>query len=79
MVLVDPPPLRVAFAFEGSWIKFHKFHSENMEMAKKNRDLKKKLKERDEMPNGWEVLFVGIVVCVLVIALYVFPHNASSK
>ena len=42
-----------------------------MELSKKNRALNKKLKERDEMLNVWAVLFSGIVVCVVVVALSV--------
>ena len=76
MVWVDPPPpLRVALAFEDlhvelerSWIKSHKLQRENMELTKKNRALKKKLKERDEMLNVWVVLFAGIIVCVVLVA-----------
>jgi hypothetical protein len=87
VVWVDPPPpLRVALAFEDlhaelerSWIKSHKLQRENMELAKKNRALKKKLKERDEMLNVWAVLFSGIVVCVVVVALSVFSQNQATK
>ena len=76
MVWVDPPPpLRVALAFEDlhaevehGWIKSHKLQRENMELTKKNRALKKKLKERDEMLNVWVVLFAGIIVCVVLVA-----------
>ena len=76
MVWVDPPPpLCVALAFEDlhaeverSWIKSHKLQRENMELTKKNRALKKKLKERDEMLNVWVVLFAGIIVCVVLVA-----------
>ena len=39
-----------------------------MELTKKNRALKKKLKERDEMLNVWVVLFAGIIVCVVLVA-----------
>ncbi|KAE8810144.1 hypothetical protein D1007_13208 [Hordeum vulgare] len=78
VVWVDPlRPLRVALAFEDlhveierSWIKSHKFQRENMELAKKNRALKKKLKERDDMLNVWAVLFTGIVVCVVVVSVF---------
>lgn len=87
MVWVDPPPpVRVALAFEDlhaeierSWIKSHKLQRENMELAKKNRALKKKVKERDEMLNVWAVLFVGIVVCVVVVAFSVFSQNQATK
>ncbi|XBI71286.1 hypothetical protein VPH35_065548 [Triticum aestivum] len=76
VVWVDPPPpLRVALAFEDPhaeleriWIKSHKLQRENMELTKKNRALKKKLKERDEMLNVWVVLFAGIIVCVVLVA-----------
>ncbi|XBH97934.1 hypothetical protein VPH35_127531 [Triticum aestivum] len=76
VVWVDPPPpLRVALAFEDlhaeverNWIKSHKLERENMELTKKNRALKKKLKERDEMLNVWVVLFAGIIVCVVLVA-----------
>ena len=50
-----------------------------MELAKKNRALKKKLKERDGMLNVWAVLFVGIVVCVVVVAFSVFSQNQATK
>lgn len=87
MVWVDPPPpLRVALAFEDlhaeierSWIKSHKLQRENMELSKKNRALNKKLKERDEMLNVWAVLFSGIVVCVVVVALSVLSQNQATK
>ena len=87
MVWVDPPPpVRVAFAFEDlhaeierSWMKSHKLQRENMELTKKNRALKKKLKERDEMLNVWAVLFSGIVVCVVVVALSVLSQNQATK
>ena len=87
MVWVDPPPpLRVALAFEDlhaeierSWIKSHKLQRENMELTKKNRALNKKLKERDEMLNVWAVLFSGIVVCVVVVALSVLSQNQATK
>ena len=87
MVWVDPPPpLRVALAFEDlhaeierSWIKSHKLQRENMELSKKNRALNKKLKERDEMLNVWAVLFSGIVVCVVVVALSVLSQNQDTK
>ena len=87
MVWVDPPPpLRVALAFEDlhaeierSWIKSHKLQRENMELSKKNRALNKKLKERDEMLNVWAVLFSGIVVCVVVVALSVLSQNEATK
>ena len=39
-----------------------------MELTKKNRALKKKLKERDEMLNVWAVFFAGFVVCVVLAA-----------
>ena len=76
MVWVDPPPpLRVALAFEDlhayiehSWIKSHKLQMENMELAKNNCALKKKLKRRDEMLNVWAVFFAGFVVCVVLAA-----------
>ena len=49
MVWVDPPPLRVALAFEDlhaeveqSWIKSHKLKKENMLLSRKNHVLKKK-------------------------------------
>ena len=87
VVWVDPPPpMRVALAFEDlhaeierSWIKSHKLQRENMELSKKNRALNNKLKERDEMLNVWAVLFSGIVVCVVVVALSVLSQNQATK
>ncbi|KAM3279544.1 hypothetical protein ACQJBY_046733 [Aegilops geniculata] len=87
VVWVDPPPpLCVALAFEDlhveierSWIKSHKLQRENMELSKKNRALNKKLEERDEMLNVWAVLFSGIVVCVVVVALSVLSQNQATK
>ena len=72
MVWVDPaPPLRVGLAFEdlhaeveGSWIKCHHLKKENIELARKNKALKKKLRERDEMLLLWALLLVGISMIV---------------
>ena len=87
MVWIDPPPpLCVALAFEDlhaeierNSIKSHKLQRENMELSRKNRALNKKLKERDEMLNVWAVLFSGIVVCVVVVALSVLSQNQATK
>uniref|UniRef100_A0A8I6X590 Uncharacterized protein n=1 Tax=Hordeum vulgare subsp. vulgare TaxID=112509 RepID=A0A8I6X590_HORVV len=57
VVWVDPaPPLLVGLAFEdlhteieSSWNKCHHLKKENIELARKNKALKKKLRERDEM------------------------------
>ena len=77
MVWVDPaPPLRVGLAFEdlhaeveGSWIKCHHLKKENIELARKNKALKKKLRERgDEMLLLWALLLVGI--CMIVVLLW---------
>ena len=72
MVLIDPPPLRVALAFEvlhaeveQSWIKSHKLKKENMELSRKNHVLKKELRGRDEMMLLLALLFVGICVVML--------------
>ena len=71
MVWVDPaPPLRVGLAFEDlhaevevSWIKCHHLKKENIELARKNKALKK-LRERDEMLLLWALLLVGISMIV---------------
>ena len=77
MVWVDPaPPLRVGLAFEdlhaeveGSWIKCHHLKKENIKLARKNKALKKKLRERgDEMLLLWALLLVGI--CMIVVLLW---------
>ena len=74
MVWVDPPPpTRVALAFEDMhaeiermWIKSHQLQKRNLELAKKKRTLKKKLKERDEMLRVWTLLFGIALLCVVV-------------
>ena len=75
MVWVDPaPPLHVALAFEDlhvevddSWIKCHHLKKENIELARKNMDLKKKLRERDGMLLVWALLLVGIIMFVVLV------------
>ena len=73
MVWVDPaPPLRVGLAFEdlhaeveGSWIKCHHLKKKDIEMARKDKALKKKLGERDEILLLWALLLLGIIIVVL--------------
>ena len=75
MVWVDPaPPLRVGLAFvdshaevEVSWIKCHHLKKENIELVRKNKALKKKLRERDEMLLVWALLLVGIIMFVVLV------------
>ena len=72
MVWVDPaPPLHVGLAFEDlhaevevSWIKCHHLKKENIELARKNKAIKKKLRERDAMLLLWALLLVGISMIV---------------
>ena len=79
MVWVDPPPpARVALAFEEMhaeiermWIECHHLQKRNLELAKKKRTLKKKLKERDEMLRVWTPLFGIALLCVVVVAISV--------
>nr|XP_040250062.1 uncharacterized protein LOC120967867 [Aegilops tauschii subsp. strangulata] len=79
LVWVDlPPPTRVALAFEDMhaeiewmWIKSHQLQKRNLELAKKKRTLKKKLKERDEMLRVWTLLFGITLLCVVVVAISV--------
>ncbi|XBI17300.1 hypothetical protein VPH35_059385 [Triticum aestivum] len=79
LVWVDlPPPTRVALAFEDMhaeiermWIKCHQLQKRNLELAKKKRTLKKKLKERDEMLRVWTLLFGISLLCVIVVAISV--------
>ena len=82
MVWVDPPPpARVALAFEymhakieRMWIKCHHLQKRNLELAKKKRTLRKKLKERDEMLRVWTLLFRIAILCVVVVAISVSSH-----
>ncbi|XBH98039.1 hypothetical protein VPH35_127611 [Triticum aestivum] len=79
LVWVDPPPpTRIALAFEDMhakiermWIKCHHLQKRNLELAKKKRTLKKKLKERDEMLCVWTLLFGIALLCVVVVAIFV--------